>query len=43
MISEESKVKEVFILAVALAIFAWLTFVVGLDQPFPVLPELITG
>jgi len=41
LISSESKIKEVVILAVALAIFAWLTFVVGLDQPFPVKPSFM--
>ena len=41
LISSESKMKEVLILAVALAIFAWLTFVVGLDQPFPVKPSFM--
>ncbi len=43
LVSPESKTKEVVILAVALALFGWLTFVVGLDQPFPVWPEFITG
>ncbi len=42
MVSPESRVKEVVILAVALAVFAWLTFVVGLDQPFPVWPAFFT-
>ena len=41
LISEESKMKEVIILSVALAVFAWLTFVVGLDQPFPVKPSFL--
>ena len=43
LISPEAKKKEVLILAVALSIFAWLTFVVGLDQPFPVWPSWISG
>lgn len=42
-ISSESRTKEVFILAVALAVFSWLVFVKGLDQPFPVWPSFITG
>lgn len=42
-ISSESRTKEVLILAVALAIFSWLVFVKGLDQPFPVWPSFITG
>ena len=43
VISEESKPLEVVVLAVVLALFAWLTFVVGLNQPFPAWPEFITG
>lgn len=42
LVSPESKAKETVILAVALAIFGWLTFVVGLDQPFPVWPAFFT-
>ena len=41
LISEESKLKEVLLLAVSMALFAWLTFVVGLDQPFPVKPSFL--
>jgi hypothetical protein len=41
MISPESKWKEVLVLAVALALFAWMTFIWGLEQPFPVWPAFL--